>query len=67
MLLGQIIDIWSNGQGRTIGFHALDNSCNLLLRWWRQIKRNICSFDLGIQEGIINTFIRFIRFSASVK
>ena len=41
MLLGQIIAIWSNGHGRTRGFHALDNSCNFLLRWWRQIKRNI--------------------------
>ena len=37
MLLGQIIDIWSNRHG----FHALDNSCNFLLRWRRQIKRNI--------------------------
>ena len=41
MLLGQIIDIWSNRHGRTRGFHALDNSCNFLLRWRRQIKRNI--------------------------
>ena len=41
MLLGQIIDIWSNGHGRTRGFHALDSSCNFLLRWRRQIERNI--------------------------
>ena len=44
MLLGQIIDIWSNRHGRTRGFHALDNSCNFLLRWRRQIKRNIRFF-----------------------
>ena len=41
MLLGQIIDISSNGHGRSRGFYALDNSCNFLLRWQRQIKRNI--------------------------
>ena len=41
MLLGQIIDIWSNGHRRTRGFHALDSLCSLLLRWRRQIKRNI--------------------------
>ena len=28
--LKQIINIWSNGHGRTRGFHALDNSCNLV-------------------------------------
>ena len=41
MLLGQIIDIWSNSHGRTRGFHALDNLSNFLLRWQRQIGRNI--------------------------
>ena len=41
MLLGQIIDIWSNGHGRTRRLHSLDNSSNFLLRWRRQIKRNI--------------------------
>ena len=41
MLLGQIIDILSNGRGRTRGFQALDNLCNFLLRWCRQIKKNI--------------------------
>ena len=41
MLLGQIIDILSNGHGRTRGFYALDNSGNFLLRWRRQMKRNI--------------------------
>ena len=41
MLLGQMIDIWSNGHGRTRGFHAVDSSCNFLLRWRRQIKSNI--------------------------
>ena len=25
------------------------------------------SFDLGIQEGIVNIFMRFIRFNASAK
>ena len=41
MLLGQVIDIWPNEHGRTRGFHALDNSCNFLIRWRRQVKRNI--------------------------
>ena len=41
MLLGQIIDIWSNGHGRTRKFHELDNWCNFLLRWLTQIKRSI--------------------------
>ena len=45
--LGQIIDILSNGHGRTRGFYALDNSCNFLLRWRRQIKRNIRFLWLG--------------------
>ena len=42
--LKQIIDVWFNGHGRTRGFRALDNSCNFLLRWQRQIKRNIRFF-----------------------
>ena len=50
--LKKIVDIWSNGHGRTRGF---------------QIKRIFGSFNLGIQEGIVNTFMRFIRFNASVK
>ena len=69
MLLGQIIDHWSNGHGRTRGFHALDSSCNFLLKWRRQIKRIrlFGSFDLGIQEENVNIFMRFIRFNVSVK
>ena len=51
--LKQIIDIWSNGHGGTRGFHAFDNSCNFLLRWRRQIKRNATI-----------TFMRFIRWTA---
>ena len=65
--LKQIIDIWSNGYGRTKGFHVLDNSCNFLLRWGDKLKGIFDSFNLGIQEGIINTFMRFIRYNVSLK
>ena len=54
--LKQIIDIWSNRDGGTRGFHALDNSCNFLLRWRRKIKRNATI-----------TFMRFISFNGSLK
>ena len=33
--LEQIVDIWSNGHGRTRGFQVLDNLGNFLLRWRR--------------------------------
>ena len=46
--LKQIIDIWSNGYGRTKGFHVLDNSCNFLLRWGDKLKGIFDSFNLGI-------------------
>ena len=54
--LKQIIDMWSNGHGGTRGFHALESSCDFLLRWQIQIKRNATI-----------TFMRFIRFNASLK
>ena len=33
----------------------------------KKLKEIFGSFDLGIQEGIVDTFMRFIRFSKSVK
>ena len=33
----------------------------------KKLKEIFGSFDLGIQEGIVDTFMRFIRFNKSVK
>ena len=67
MLLGQIIDIWSNGHGRTRRFHSLDNSSNFLLRWRRQIKRNIRFLWFGHPRRNCKYFYATYSFNTSIK
>ena len=62
----QIIEIWSNGH------HEPENFRRLIIRviFWQdsgeKLKEIFDSFNLGIQEGIVNTFMRFTHFNTLV-
>ena len=62
--LQQIINIWSNGHGEVRGMVILSIS---LKDSGDKLKGIFCSFNLGIKEEMVNTFIPFIHFNALVK
>ena len=65
--LKQIIHVWSNGNGDPEDFMHL---IIRVISWYvggDKLKGIFGYFNFGIQEGIVNTFVRFTHFNALVK